>query len=62
MHRLATVAMLAGVFAAGSFADGVVTLAPFFAQGNRVFEIRTYTALEGKLSDLHARECPEFCV
>ena len=54
MRRLSMLGLLAVVFAAGFVARGAVT--PLSAQGNaRVFEIRTYTAPDGKLADLHAR-------
>jgi hypothetical protein len=42
--------LLCGFVAGAAFADGVSA-----AQGPRVFELRTYTAPEGKLGDLHAR-------
>jgi hypothetical protein len=41
---------------AGGFLAGVLATSPAHAaQGPRVFELRTYTAPEGKLNDLHAR-------
>ena len=46
--------LLVGVFAAGVFAGphlGVVQA----QAGPKVYELRTYTAPEGKLADLHAR-------
>ncbi len=56
MRRLTVFALLALTFAAGFFVRSVVTPTPVLAQGSaRVFEIRTYTANEGKLGDLHAR-------
>lgn len=56
MRRLSTVGLLALMFIAGFVARGLVVPAPLMAQGSaRVFEIRTYTAPEGKLGDLHAR-------
>lgn len=47
-----------GTALAAAFAAGFVArdLAPAYAQaGPRVFELRTYTAPEGKLENLHAR-------
>jgi len=56
MRRLSMMGLLALTFAAGFFARGAVTPTPLLAQGSaRVFEIRTYTAPDGKLADLHAR-------
>jgi len=55
MRRLSILGLLLLTFAAGFFARGAVTPTPLFAQGNRVFEIRTYTSPDGKLGDLHAR-------
>ena len=56
MRNIATVALLVLTFAAGFLAREVATPTPLLAQGGgRVFEIRTYTAPEGKLGDLHAR-------
>ena len=52
---VATAALLAA-FSVGYIARGSVPGEPVaFAQGNRVFELRTYTAGEGKLDLLHAR-------
>jgi hypothetical protein len=43
-------------FAAGFALRGVVPAEPVaFAQGNRVFELRTYTVADGKLDALHKR-------
>ncbi len=56
-QRAGWVAVFAGVFFAG-FAMGSVQPAVAVAQapaGPRVFELRTYTAAEGKLGDLNAR-------
>jgi hypothetical protein len=48
----ATLAVFAGGFVAGQFSD----FSPDAnAQGRKVFELRTYTAPEGKLDDLVAR-------
>jgi hypothetical protein len=56
MRRLTTCGLLVLTFVAGFFVRNVVTPAPLLAQGSaRVFEIRTYTAPDGKLGDLHAR-------
>ena len=44
------------VFGVGMFAGSALQeRATLHAQANRVFEIRTYTAPEGKLEELHAR-------
>jgi hypothetical protein len=48
----ATLAVFAGGFFAGQFSDIGLTAN---AQGRKVFELRTYTAPEGKLDDLVAR-------
>jgi hypothetical protein len=47
----ATTVFVAGVFAGSAFQSWSVAR----AQGQRVFEVRTYTAPEGKLQDLHKR-------
>jgi len=50
-HRLAAVLILLTGFAAGAVTQGTLS-----AQSSaRVFELRTYTAPDGKLGDLHAR-------
>ncbi|MEZ5416772.1 MAG: NIPSNAP family protein [Vicinamibacterales bacterium] len=50
-HRLAAVLLLTAGFTAGA-----LTQASLGAQSSgRVFELRTYTAPEGKLGELHAR-------
>lgn len=51
-----TMVVVGAVFAAG-FALGNATQNAFVAsaQSGKVFELRTYTAPEGKLGDLHAR-------
>ena len=55
LSRFAAVAcavlLLLGGFAAGTFWSARVSA----AQGPRVFELRTYTAPEGKLGELHTR-------
>jgi hypothetical protein len=56
MRRYLVPVVFVLVFAAGFFVRGVVSPVPLFAQGGaRVFEIRTYTANEGKLTNLHRR-------
>ena len=47
----ATTVFVAGVVAGGAFQSWSVAR----AQGQRVYEVRTYTAPEGKLQDLHKR-------
>lgn len=54
--KLVIVTALALAFAAGYLTRGAVPGEPVaFAQGSRVFELRTYTAADGKLDLLHAR-------
>ena len=54
--RLIQLAFATVVFGAGMFAGSALQeRATLHAQMNRVFEIRTYTAPEGKLEALHAR-------
>lgn len=49
-------AAIAAAFVLGFVARGVLPGEPVaHAQGQRVFELRTYTAPEGKLGELHAR-------
>ncbi len=56
MRRITTLGLFVLTFTAGFFARGAVTSTPVFAQGSpRVFEIRTYTAPDGKLGELHTR-------
>src|SRR3954451_2393474 len=56
MKRLITGAALTIAFAAGFVAHGVVSLETVAqAQSNRVFELRTYTAADGKLPGLSDR-------
>jgi hypothetical protein len=51
-----SVAAIAAAFVLGFVARGVVSGDDVVnAQGARVYELRTYTAPEGKLADLHAR-------
>lgn len=47
----ATTVFVAGVFAGSAFQSWSVAR----AQGQRVYELRTYTPAEGKLQDLHKR-------
>src|SRR5262245_7159335 len=54
--QLMATAALVGAFSLGYMARGSVPgESVAYAQGNRVFELRTYTAGEGKLDLLHAR-------
>ncbi len=54
--KLIAAAALVAAFSMGYMARGSVPGEPVaFAQGHRVFELRTYTAGEGKLDLLHAR-------
>jgi len=57
MNKLVGVAAVCAAFGGGFLARGVVPIETVaHAQANgRVFELRTYTAPEGKLADLHAR-------
>jgi len=56
MKKLYGVVAIGAAFALGFLARGIVALEPVaHAQGARVFELRTYTAPEGKLAELHAR-------
>lgn len=56
MKKMSMLAGAAAIFAAG-FALGGATdrLSVAHAQSAKVYELRTYTAPEGKLGDLHAR-------
>ena len=47
----ATMVFVAGVFAGSAFQSWSIAR----AQGQRVYELRTYTPAEGKLQDLHKR-------
>jgi hypothetical protein len=54
--RLSGLAALVAAFALGYMVRGWAPGEPVaFAQGHKVFELRTYTAGEGKLDLLHAR-------
>ena len=56
MKKLYGVTALGAAFVLGFVARGIVPAEPVAqAQSARVFELRTYTAPEGKLADLHAR-------
>ena len=56
MKKLYGVAAIGAAFVVGFLARDVVsTESVAHAQSARVFELRTYTAPEGKLADLHAR-------
>ena len=54
MKRTWSAAAIAAAFVMGFLARGVVS-EPVQAQGTRVFELRTYTAPDGKLDELHKR-------
>jgi hypothetical protein len=54
--RLIRLAALVMAFSLGYLTRGFIPAEPAaLAQGNRVFELRTYTAADGKLDLLHAR-------
>ena len=54
--RLIRLAALGAAFSLGYMVRGSLPTQPVaHAQGNRVFELRTYTAADGKLDLLHAR-------
>jgi hypothetical protein len=56
IHKASVLIIAATSFVAGLFVHAVVTPTPAVAaQANRVFELRTYTAAEGKLDALNAR-------
>ena len=55
MSSLRLLAVTAAVFGAGFLAGQWVDGNEAVAQGRKVFELRTYTAPEGKLNDLVAR-------
>jgi hypothetical protein len=54
LRGMRNLVLLAVVFAAGVFAGPHLGAVQAQA-GSKVYELRTYTALEGKLPDLHAR-------
>ena len=56
MKKLCGGVAIGAAFVLGFLARGVVPMEPVaHAQSARVFELRTYTAPEGKLADLNAR-------
>ena len=56
MKNIWRVAAVVAAFGAGFVVRGIVPGEPAVqAQAGRVFELRTYTAPEGKLEELHAR-------
>ena len=56
MKKLCGVAAIASAFLLGFLVRGVVPGEPVaLAQGGRVYELRTYTAPDGKLGELNAR-------
>ena len=56
MKKLYGGAAIAAAFVLGFAARGAVPMEPVaHAQSGRVFELRTYTAPDGKLAELHAR-------
>ena len=54
-RKMWSVAAIGAAFVFGFVARGVVSEPVVNAQGARVFELRTYTAPDGKLEELHAR-------
>src|SRR5262245_20647244 len=55
MKKLYGVAAISAAFVLGFLARGIVPVEPVaHAQSARGFELRTYTAPDGKLADLHA--------
>jgi hypothetical protein len=56
MKTIWTAAAIGAAFVLGFLARGVVPGEPVaYAQSGRVFELRTYTAPDGKLDELHKR-------
>ena len=56
MKKMLAVAAISAAFVLGFIARGIVPGESVVnAQSKRVFELRTYTAPEGKLEELHAR-------
>jgi len=56
MKKLYGAVAIGAAFVLGFIARGVVPVEPIaHAQSPRIFELRTYTAPDGKLADLHAR-------
>lgn len=55
MKKMWSVAAIGAAFVCGFIARGVVSEPVAHAQSPRVYELRTYTAPDGKLEELHAR-------
>jgi len=56
MKKLSALLAIGAAFVLGLVVRGVVPVEPVaHAQGGRIFELRTYTAPDGKLAELHAR-------
>ena len=55
MKKMWSVAAIGAAFVFGFLARGVVSEPVAHAQSPRVYELRTYTAPDGKLEELHAR-------
>jgi len=55
MKKMPAVATIGAAFVLGFFANEPVASAQSQAAGAKVYELRTYTAPEGKLEELHAR-------
>ena len=55
MKKMWSVAAIGAAFVFGFIARGVVSEPVAHAQSPRVYELRTYTAPDGKLEELHAR-------
>jgi hypothetical protein len=56
MRTMWITAAVGAAFLMGFVTRGMVTVEPVaYAQSGRVFELRTYTAPDGKLEDLHKR-------
>ena len=55
MKKTWSVTAIGAAFVLGFMARGVVSEPVVNAQGARVYELRTYTAPDGKLEELHAR-------
>ena len=56
MKTMWSAAAIAAAFILGFLARGIVPGEPIaYAQSGRVFELRTYTAPDGKLEELHKR-------
>ena len=55
MKKMWSMAAIGAAFVLGFLARGVVSEPVAHAQSPRVYELRTYTAPDGKLEELHAR-------